>query len=328
MSKGMVVAVTGATGFVGRNIVAELLAAGHTVRALARDVRKAAQVLPRDAGERLQVVAGELAEAEAMGKLLAGAGACVHLVGIIREKGAQTFQRVHVEGTRAALDAASAAGVKRFVHMSALGVGAEGRCAYQRTKFEAEGLVRRSGLDWTIFRCGFIHGVDSEAINMFAELCSGDVPPYLFIPYFTRFRIDDSVPLGPAHPVDPVIQPVAVPDVARAFRLALERPGTIGEVYNLAGGERLTYAEFLSYIRDHTPGANERLAPYPLPSEAGVIIAKAAKAVGIGGLLPFDAGMAYMGGQDNVAELEKVKADFGFAPRPFRESFLEYAKEL
>src|SRR3989442_13833178 len=113
----MLVALTGGTGFVGRHVVATLVRRGHRVRALTRDPGRT-RFLPQQGVEPLP---GHLGDRAALERLARGADAIIHLVGIIVEQGPQTFAAVHVEGTRAVLAAARAAGGARFGHMSALG---------------------------------------------------------------------------------------------------------------------------------------------------------------------------------------------------------------
>ncbi|MFN9972401.1 MAG: SDR family NAD(P)-dependent oxidoreductase, partial [Phycisphaerae bacterium] len=118
------VAVTGATGFVGRAIVAELLAQGYHVRALVRSRVKAREVLPRPApnSATLTLVEGDIHDDRSPAELVAGAEACIHLIGIIREeRGGVTFHRMHVASTRLITEACKAAGVNRYLQMSALG---------------------------------------------------------------------------------------------------------------------------------------------------------------------------------------------------------------
>jgi uncharacterized protein YbjT (DUF2867 family) len=119
----MLVAITGATGFVGRHITAQLLRRGHRVRALVRDQRRGKFLEAQGA----TLVEGSLRGRDALAVLLDGADAVVHLVGIIVESGSSTFDAVHVEGTRRMLDAALAAGVRRYIHVSALGARADER---------------------------------------------------------------------------------------------------------------------------------------------------------------------------------------------------------
>ena len=327
------IAVTGATGFVGRAVVRELLSRGHAVRALVRSPVKARDVLGKH--EHLTFVVGDVCDSPALGELLRGAHACVHLVGIIREtRGAdrdelpQTFDRMHVRATGAVVAACEQGGVRRLLHMSALGVGPEGRTKYQQSKWQAELIVRRSGLDWTIFRPSLIHGPDGEFVKMMSELVSGNQPPYLFLPYFVRLTVDMSVPLGPIDVEPAIVQPVSVLDVASAFASAIERPASIGEVYNLVGSERLNWQELTETFRDTLPAGKKGMGTWFVPGVHASYIAKAADFVGLGGLLPFDEGQALMATEDSTADPAKARVDLGVEPRPFRAALREYADQV
>lgn len=329
------IAVTGASGFVGRYLVRELLSRGYAVRALVRDAARAREGLG-DAASKVELVIGDVCDDAVLARLVRGVDACAHLVGIIREvRGEttdkpQTFERMHVAATRHIVDACRGAGVRRFLQMSALGVGADGKAEYQKTKWEAEKYVRRSfgdgtDLEWTIFRPSLIHGPDGEFVRMMADLCSGEVPPYFFLPYFVRSQMDQSVPAGRIDWITPRVQPVAVQDVAFAFAESLSRPESIGEIYNLVGLEVLTWPEMLEHFRDTIPGSAKNLRPFFVPSDHAAILATAAKYLGLGGLLPFDAGQAIMGGQDSIADPTKAKVHLSLSPRPFRQTVREYA---
>ncbi len=328
MSTISTVAVTGATGFVGRWVVRELLAKGYQVRALVRDRAKARRVLP----ESVACVTGDVLDAARVDELLAGAQACINLVGIIREVrtpgNTQTFEGLHTRAPRLLVDRCQALGVRRFVHMSALGVRDVGVSEYQRTKWEGEAAVRVSTLDWTIFRPGLIHGAEGEFMRLAKTWCTGHEAPWFFIPYFAREVEDLRVPLGSVTLTAPRVQPVAVQDVAVAFVRCLGTPATIGEIYNLVGPETLTWPELLGEVRDHVHGANRDLEPVGIPASAAAWGAKAASAVGLGALLPFDEGMARMGAEDSTASLDKVKTDLALNPAPFRAAFREYAHSI
>lgn len=337
------VAVTGSTGFVGRYVVRELLSRGWSVRALIRDTAKAREALAADAA-RIELVVGDVCDDAVLARMLTTPSgepvdACIHLVGIIREvrgdstSQPQTFQRMHVDATRHVVDACRSAGVKRYVHMSALGVGPEGKTEYQKTKWEAERYVRRgfgddSDLDWTIFRPSLIHGPDGEFVQMMAGICAGETPPYFFMPYFARKQVDLSVPAGRVDWVAPSVQPVAVHDVAFAFAEAVARPQAIGEVFNLVGPEAMTWPTVLETLRDTIPGSNAKLQPFFIPGEHAAMIATLAGALGLGRLLPFDKGQALMGAQDSVADPAKAKIELGLTPRPFRETLRGYAAQV
>ncbi len=326
-NKTLTVAITGATGFVGRRIVRELLGRGHSVRALVRDRARANQIFARH-GEKVTMVAGEATDKAALAELVRGVDAVVHLVGILREApGGQSFQKCHVDATAAVLEATKAAGVKRYLHMSALGVCSEGVSQYQKTKWAAERLVHASELEWTIFRPGLIHGEGGEFTQMAVQWGRGKGPMGI-MPYFTRWEEDLSVPLGPSKELSPIIAPVSVDDVALAFVGSLREPRTIGETYNLVGSERLSWPEMLVHIRDSIHHGNPDAQPWGLPGFAAAGMAIAAKQIGMGSALPFDAGMAMMGAQNSFAELEKVRTHLGIEPKPFRAAFAGYAERL
>lgn len=320
------VAVAGATGFVGRYIVRELLSRQHSVRALVRDRAKAESVLPRD--PRLTLVTGDVLDAGALSSLVSGAGACINAIGIIRQHGGETFKKLHVDAVRALTSACRDAGATRFVHISALGVTDSGKTAYQKTKFHGETLVRASGLDWTVLRPSLIHGPDGEFVRMAKGWVTGTKQPWFFLPYFTRGVLTSDVPLAAIRREPASLQPVAVEDVARAAAECLERPETAGEVINLVGPETLTWPELLRTMRDTIPGANEGLEPLGIPAEAAAAQARIAGMLGIGGLLPFDEGMAHMGAMDTTASPEKARQMLAFDPRPFTAALKGYAARI
>jgi NADH dehydrogenase len=225
----MKVFLTGATGFVGREVVRQLRAAGHTARALARGPDAAhAKRLASEHG--IELVRGDVIDAASLHGALAGTEAVIHLVGIISEFGRWTFESVHAEGTRNVVAAARAAGVRRFVHMSAMGTRLGARSRYHTSKWAAEEAVRQSRMDWTIFRPSVIYGPGDGFVNLLAGM--------------SRFA-----------PVVPVIgsgqnklQPVPVEAVATCFVKALTEPRAIGETFELGGPEVLTFVEIVDAI--------------------------------------------------------------------------------
>lgn len=222
----MKVFVTGGSGFVGSEIIRQLLAAGHEVRALARSRKTAAA----EAG--LELWPGDATEPETLKGAMSGCDAVIHLIGIIREFPDKkiTFSRLHVDATRNILAAAKEQGIRRYLHMSANGSRADGVADYHKTKWAAEELVRASGLDATIFRPSVIFGPGDAFVNMLAAIIRRT-------------------------PIVPVIgdgeyqmTPVAVADVATGFVRALDQPGSIGEIYHCGGPQTLTYNQLLDEI--------------------------------------------------------------------------------
>jgi NADH dehydrogenase len=220
--------VTGATGFVGRAVLHALRAHGYVVRCL---VRRGSE---RDLRgfEAIERVEGDILAPPSLADALPGCDAVVHLVGIIREYRAAsvTFERVHTQGTRNVLEAAAAAGVRRYLHMSALGTRPGARSRYHQTKWAAEEAVRASGLDWTIFRPSIIYGRGDGLVTLLA----GMVRRLPVVPVLGSGRQQ--------------LQPVAVEEVAEGFARALAVTETVKQVYEVAGPDRVSMVELLERI--------------------------------------------------------------------------------
>ncbi len=288
----MRVAVTGATGYVGRHVVERLIRRDHEVVALARTPDRAGWL-----GDRgVELVAGDLEDQHALRRLVDGAGAVVNLVGIIVEIGRQTFERVQAAGTRNVVAAAREAGVPRFVQMSALGARPDaGATAYHRSKAAGEEAVRMSGLSHAIVRPSLIAAQGNEVLKMLVGML--------------RFS-----------PVVPVIgdgqyklQPVWADDVAEAFALAIERPDLQG-TFDLAGPEQLTYHQLLDQLeaalgvkraRVMAPVAVVRFAAY-----AGMVLPN---------LNPITPDQLQMLLEGSTTEQNALPGVFGVTPRAFSE---------
>lgn len=220
--------VTGGTGFVGKSVIRALLAHSFLVRCLVRPGSEA----DLRGFEAIDRVPGDVLEPDALAGSVEGCAAIVHLVGIIREHRLQgaTFERLHTQATANMLAVAKQAGVKRFLHMSALGTRADARSRYHRTKWQAEEAVRASGLDWTIFRPSVIYGPGDEFVSLFASMMRR--LPAVPVLGNGRYRL----------------QPVAVEHVAEGFARALSLHETIGQTYEVAGPAALPFDELLDQI--------------------------------------------------------------------------------
>ena len=162
-------AVTGATGFVGQALLDRAAAAGTPVRALARR--------PQEARRGAEWILGDLEDRAALAALLAGAEAVVHVAGAVNAPDPAGFEAANVTGTLAVIEAALSAGVQRFVHVSSLSAREPELSAYGASKARAEKLVRASGLDWTIVRPPGIYGPrDVDYFEMFRLAKWGVMP--------------------------------------------------------------------------------------------------------------------------------------------------------
>lgn len=221
----MKIFVTGGTGFVGREVVRQLADADHEVIALVRPGSE--DKLP--VSERIKLHQGDVKDPDSLQEGVLNCDAVIHLVGIIRESPGQnvTFERLHVEATQNVVNATASSGIRRYLHMSANGVGPENQTDYHRTKWQAEKIVRNSDLDWTIFRPSLIFGSGGEFVEMLAGLIR-------------------------KLPVVPVIgdgqyrmQPVAVSQVGETYLKALTLETSIRESYELGGAESYTFNRIL-----------------------------------------------------------------------------------
>ena len=156
----MKLAVTGGTGFVGSHLLDVALAAGHHIAALTRRDQQ-----PR---ENLMWVPGDLGDRDALHRLVDGADAIIHVAGTISAPNAAAFEKGNVAGTLAMLAAATAGGIRRFVHVSSLAAREPKLSLYGASKAKAEELVHSSGLDWTIVRPPAVYGPgDKETLELF-----------------------------------------------------------------------------------------------------------------------------------------------------------------
>lgn len=165
----MTTAVTGATGFVGQAVVDEACRQGLPLKALARRHQ------PACAG--VEWVRGDLANRASLAELVAGTEAVLHIAGVVNTPDPMGFHLGNVTGTEALVEAAKAAGVRRFVFVSSLAAREPSLSKYGRSKRHAEEVVQGSGLDWTIVRPPAIYGPrDREILELFKAARWGVVP--------------------------------------------------------------------------------------------------------------------------------------------------------
>jgi NADH dehydrogenase len=294
--------VTGASGFVGRRVVAHLRETGQRVRAL---VRPTSSRRMEDA-DALDIAEGDVRSAEAVTAAARGCGACIHLVGILRERGGATFEDVHVGGTEHVVAACLEAGIRRLVHMSALGTERGIDTPYFRTKAAAEAAVRESGLAWTILRPSVIHGPRGDFMTQMARMIARPGP----------------VPLV-GHGLQ-VIQPVWVEDVAAVFAGALARDATVGRAYAVGGPDVLTLRAFYRTLSRVLLGREKMLLPVPrFAVRGGAWVAS--HLLSNPPVTPDELRMLEAARPCDTGPLER---DFEMQPAPFEGTLTAYAEEL
>ncbi|MBA2254787.1 MAG: complex I NDUFA9 subunit family protein [Chloroflexi bacterium] len=290
--------ITGASGFVASHVMPELIGAGHRIRALVRDAKGESIIRRRLEPARLDAVEfarTALDDADGLRRAVDGVDVVLHLIAIPRDwDGGKEMDRVNREGTRAVLDAAKAAGVRRFIHLGALGVRDDPALPYGRSKARANAHVRESGLDWTILSPSLLFGERDGFFNqiaLLARLSPGVMP----IPAGARSRF----------------QPFWVGDLARVVRMVVDDPTTAGREFELGGPDQMTYREIsMTTLR----GMGKRRLLLPVPQAMIMFIARISEAVH----LPFPVSSDQLRQLrfDNVTTpKDAVQQSFGFAPR-------------
>jgi nucleoside-diphosphate-sugar epimerase len=227
-------AVTGGTGFVGHRFIDQALAAGLTIKALARS--------PQTAKPSLHWIAGSLDNAASLSALVTGADAVIHIAGAVNAADRAAFALANIAGTQAVI--AAAAGIARFVHVSSLAAREPGLSNYGWSKAGAEDAVRASGLDWIMVRPPGIYGPgDRDQLDLFKAARLGVMP----LPPAGRLSL------------------LHVDDLVRLLLALAEPGGPSGTIYeaddgHLGGWSHIDYARAIAYA------AGRKAIPLPLPA--------------------------------------------------------------
>jgi len=220
------IAVTGATGFVGRHTVRALVRAGHRVTAV---VRHQTAELPFD--KAVMTAAGNVDDPKGLTAAFAEVDCVVHLVGIIAETRKLTFEKTVVRGTANVVDACRQARVGRLVYLSAMGTGAEAPSRYHQSKYAAEQAVVQSGLEYVILRPSVIFGPGDGFVSMLENMIRRS--PVTPVIGDGRYRL----------------QPIHIDDVTAAIVRSCEMVEAVGETIDLGGPEKLEYIEILNILK-------------------------------------------------------------------------------
>ncbi len=238
----MKIAITGGTGFVGRNAARSLAGEGHEVVLIARGIDRTDPSIRQLGGS--QFVGIGLDDVDSLARAFAGAKLVVHCAGINREIGVQTYQRVHVEGTRHVVEAARRAGVDKVILLSFLRARPNCGSGYHESKWAAEEIVRGSGLDYTVLKCGVIYG---KGDHMLDHLSHGFYTFPIFA--FVGFR-------------DKPIRPNAVEDIARIIKAASLNGALSRRTVAVLGPEELTLRQA---VRRVAGVVGKRPLMFPMP---------------------------------------------------------------
>jgi len=228
MNKGLVT-VFGGSGFLGKHVVRALVARGYRVRIAMRRPHTGMDLKVIGGVGQVQLMQANLRYEESVIRAVEGADAVINLVAVLYEQGQQSFDALHVKGAKTLAQSVAAAGIKNFVHVSAIGADAESESDYARTKGESEALIRDHVPTADIMRPSIIFGTEDEFFNRFAAMAQ----------------------LAPALPLigggQTKFQPVYVADVAAAIAMSIEN-GASGKTYELGGPRTYSFKELLQYM--------------------------------------------------------------------------------
>src|SRR5918996_653981 len=286
----MVVLVTGATGFLGRRVVHELLEHNYEVRCLVHSPGRERIFPPRS----VDVHYGSVTDPDALASAFQGVDHVVHLVAVVRQRKGSTYSQINHQGAANVVEAAKqAGGVKHFVEISNIGAANNPRFPFLYSKWQAEQEVINSGLPYTILRPSLIFGEGDEFINALAALVKA-------------FPLVPVVGLGRNR-----LQPIAAEDVGRCIALTLAREDLNGRTIEIGGPEQLSYNQIVDLVaramgkrrlKVHLPvflmRLNVAMMELTLPRP------------------PITTEQVRMLQIRNVAEVGTVEETFGFTPRP------------
>jgi len=229
-SSAKLVTVFGGSGFIGRYVIQALVKRGHRIRVAVRRPDLAGHVQPLGMVGQIKAIQANVRYRWSVDRAVEGADAVVNLVGILAERGRQTFDAVQAFGPRAIVKKARAAGIPDVVHVSAIGADQPSTIGYLRSKAEGEAGIRETVPDAVIMRPSIVFGPEDNFFNRFAAMARMSPALPLIGGGNTRF------------------QPVFAGDVGEAIARALDGQAQRGSVYELGGPEVLTFRQCLERV--------------------------------------------------------------------------------
>ena len=293
--------ITGATGYIGRHLVAHLIAQGERPRCLVRDISRAKRILPAD---KVELVEGATTSPDSLGAAVQGVDTIIHAAFLTADRKQSTgneYEKTNVQGTASLIKVAKKAGVKRIIEIGGLGTKPDKPGSYMQGRYLAEKMLKESGLDWTIIQPSVLFGKNAPFIKGLADL----------------IRTSPVVPLIGGGKT--MFQPIYVEDVVTVLIKVLEDPtGTTNRTYTIGGP---VYYSFTQIIDVLLKTMHKQRIKVPAPTTL----------VGVGAAVmeailpkpPITKAAMTLFSFDNITDLKSVQRDFGFTPL----SFTTYMKE-
>ena len=301
--------IAGASGFVGGHLIDALLKNNYKLRCLARS-EKAKKLFfalanPPERGKEkgLEIVSGDITEPATLEGALNDIDFVIHLVGIMEEKGAATFRKVHVEGTKNLVSEAKKSGVKHFFYQSALGADKSSWSGYLRTKAEAEEIVRSCNMPFSIFRPSLIVGPWDG---------------------FTK-KLSDIIKMSPVIPIPgdgkSKFQPVYINDWLKCMLKVIASPESFRGTFDIGGLQQLTYNEIINSLADAMK-VKKTIVHIPMGlMKFGALLAE--KTIP---LLPVTSDQLRLLEADNICDVNSVEKSFGFKPVKYIDALKGFIK--
>ena len=261
------ITIFGGSGFLGRHIVRALVKREWRIRVACRRPNLTGHLRPLGKVGQIHAVQANARYPESMRASLRDASAVINLMGVLRAKGPQTFEAVHVDGAYAVARAAADLGITNVVHISAIGADAASPSAYARTKAQGEAAVRDAAPGAIIMRPSVVFGPEDNFFNRFAAMA----------------RMSPALPLIGGG--ETRFQPVFAGDVGEAVARAVEGRARSGAAYELGGPEIASFRQLMAFTCK-TTGRKRALVPLPWGAARLVGLASEALCAASLGLFP------------------------------------------
>lgn len=293
--------VTGATGFIGRNLVQRLVAEKEQTRCLVRDSQKAAQALPSE----VDLVTGNTTTYSSLPKAVEGIDTIIHasfMTADRKESAGNRYEQTNVQGTANLIKAAKEAGVKRIIEISGLGTKPDKKGSYMQGRYLSEKMLMESGLQWTIIRPSVLFGDGAPFVTGLADLVQ-------------------------SAPVVPLIgggktmfQPIFVEDVVTVITKVLAMPEQYNShIYTIGGPEYYSFSQIFDILLQATGKRRPKVyAPMPLVALGAIAMEAVLPRP------PITKAALTLFSFDNTTDLNSVSRDFGFTPISFRTYMKEH----
>ena len=293
--------ITGATGYIGRHLVARLVAQGEHPRCLVRDTKRAAGILPA-AG--VELVQGETTDPASLAAAVRGVDTIVHaafLTADRKQSPGNHYETTNVQGTANLIKAAQEGGVKRIIEISGLGTKPDKPGSYMQGRYLAEKMLKESGLDWTIIQPSVLFGKGAPFIKGLTDL----------------IRTTPVVPLIGGGKT--LFQPIYVEDVVTVIVKVLEDPArTTGKTYTIGGPQYYSFTQIIDALLHAMHKSRVKAyAPTPLVGVGAAVMEAVLPKP------PLTSAAMALFSFNNTTDLNSVERDFAFTPM----SFTNYLEE-